>query len=276
MKEFFTVFNEATDISFEMRSFSTDSVPFELTAAQSLSVGFRKAVHLFYVEMEVPNVTAAKLSGTYENEDGVQDLKIIDETKGFTQSGFIRFDRPEDIIESSVGGILKRYLTIKTDNNLAAGTKIKGIGIVFCNNQDLMGIRSNVISKLNSGNSLITKIELARDHIIDEFNQQGKFKVIKDGSDSLSVGTVLSEINEFDFLKTDQLRLANAYQAMALFFLEEKSDQPEDKWETQGKRFEDTAGQRVDSYFMNLDLDDDGKVDDDEVNQTNVTRLTLD
>lgn len=276
MKEFFSVFNEVTDISNEMSSFSTDEVPFELTAAQTLRVGFRKAFAVMYFELSNPNINPVKISVNYENEDGNQSLKVIDETNGFTRSGFIKFERPEDIIDSLFQTISKKYLEISVDVDLSVGTKLKGVGIVFCNNQDLIDIRSNVISKLNSGKSLISKIALARDHIIDEFNQQGNFKVVKDNSSTISTGTVLSEINEFDFLKVDQLRLASAYQSLGHFFLEEKSDKEEDKWETQGKRFMKVAGQRMNSYFMNLDLDDDGKADDDEVNQTTVTRLTLD
>lgn len=276
MKEFFTVINEATDISFEMGSFSTDEVDFELTAAQTFKVGFRKPVALFYVELSTPNTIPAKLTATYDNADGNQSLIIRDETRGFTRSGFISFDRPEDIVNTSELGLEKMYINIKTDVDLSVGTKLKGLGIVFCNNQDLIDIRANAISKLNDGNSLIGKIALARDHIIDEMNQQGNFKVIKDSSSTLSSGVKLSEINEFDILSVDSIRLAAAYKAMALFFLEEKSDANEDKWQVQGDRFDTTAGERIASYFMNLDLDDDGIEDDIEVNTTSVIRLTQD
>lgn len=276
MKEFFTVINEATDISNEMSSFSTDEVTLELTAAQTLSIGFRKAFAFIYLELSTPNTNAATLSATYENAEGVQELELIDETYGCTRSGFLKLSRPEDIIDSTVATIEKKFIKIKTSADFSVGTKLKGVGIVFCTNQDLIDIRSNVIDKLNGGNSMITKIALARDHIMNEINRQGNFKVITDSTSSLGTHTVLSEVNEFDFLKIDQLRLACAYKAMALLLIDEKSDQEKDKWEIQGYRYDRTAGRELSSYFMNLDLDDDGKEDLEEVNQTSVTRLTLD
>lgn len=276
MKEFFTVINETTDISNDMSSFSRDEVDFLLTAAQTLHVGFRKAFALAYFELSTPNTTPAILNAFYDIEGGTKTLDIIDETKGFTRSGFIKFTRPTDMVSTSEQGIEKNYIHIKTDADMSVGTKIKGVGIVFCNNQDLIDIRSNVISKLNGGNSLISKIALARDHIIDEMNQQGNVKIVKDSSLSVSGGVVLSEINEFDFLKIDQLRIACAYQALGHFFLEEKSDKADDKWEVQGKRFMEVAGRRVESYLLNLDLDDDGEVDDSELNATTTISLSLD
>lgn len=275
MKEFFTVFNEATDISNDMRSFSTDEVDFVLLDNQTFRVGFRKAFSLIYFEISSPNQNQSVLSMQYNDGNGLKDLKIIDETRGFSKSGFILFERPEDIVDTEFENISKKFLEIKTDTSFSAETKLKGVGIVFCNEQDVIDIRSNVI-KLNNGNSLINKIALARDHIINEYNQQGNFKISKDRSNSLQNGLVLSEINEFDFLKIDSLRLACAYLAIALLFIEEKSDKEDDKWIVQGRRFRKTAGQRMTSHFLNLDLDDDGIADIEETNAISVINLTLD
>lgn len=276
MKEFFSVINETTDISNEMSSFSTDEVDFELTPAQTLRVGFRKPFALIYFELSTPSTASAKLTATYENEDGNQSLEIIDETKGFTRSGFIKFKRPEDIVETEASSIKKMFVEIKTDIALDPGTKLKGVGVVFCNNQDLIDIRSNVIDKLNKGESLIGKISLAKDHIIREMNARGNIKIKTDPTGSLTSGSYIDEVNEFDFFNIEQMRLACAYKALALFFLEEKSDKEGDKWEAQGMRYEVTAGELLDAYVSRIDIDDDGKEDLDELNQTTTTMLSLD
>lgn len=168
------------------------------------------------------------------------------------------------------------FIEIKTDTDLSVGTKLKGVGVVFCNNQDLIDIRSNVISKLNKGESLIGKISLAKDHIVREMNERENFKIKKDPTGSLTSGSYISEVNEFDFFDIEQMRLACAYKALALFFLEEKSDKEGDKWETQGLRYETTAGELLESYISRIDIDDDGKEDLDELNQTTTTMLSLD
>jgi len=276
MKDFFTVFKDAENLTPQTKSFTTGEAAFELTAAQALKVGFRKAFNVIYFELKTPNTNAAKITATYTNEAGEQPLKIEDETFGFTKSGFIRFTRPVDFVASTHEEIEKHYVTLATDTDLSVGTQLKGVGIVFSTNEDLVNIRSNIVSVLNDGESLIGKIEAAKDEIIQKLNNQGHVKIVNDSSGSITNGSYFDNITEFDFLEIEHLRLASKYLSAALFYFEELSDEKGDKWEVQGHRHMKKFNEFFDVFLLKIDTNDDGQADKQELSQTNDITLVLD
>lgn len=274
--ENFTVIHETNDITKELKSFTKGTKVVPLLASESLFVGFRKTFNVMYFELSVANATPAILSATYTTANGTQALKICDETNGFTESGFITFVRPTDAIETTVQGIKKVFVEIKTDVDLDVGTTFDGVGIVLCDTNDVEQIRSNIVSRLNNGKTLISKINLAKDLIVQMLNNQGNVKVSNDVSGVLSNGLVMNSITEFDFLDVDQFRLAAAYLTAATFYLQELSDDGGDKWDVQGKRFMGKFNELFQTYLLKLDLNDDGIANEGEVENTSLIKLTLD
>lgn len=276
MKDFFTVFKDTDNLTPFTKDFTTNEVSLPLLTTEVLKVGFRKAFNVMYFELKVPNTAPAVITATYTNEAGETALTIEDETFGFTKSGFIRFLRPFDMKESTHENIEKHYVTLRTDTDFSALTQLKGVGIVFSTNEDLVNVRSNIVSVLNDGESLIGKIESAKDEIIQRLNNQGHVKIINDTTSSLVNGIYFDSISEFDFLEIEHLRLASKYLSASLFYLEELSDDVGDKWEIQGKRHMKKYNEFMDVFLLKIDTDDDGQPDNRELSAENNISLTLD
>jgi len=276
MKDNFTVIHETNNISKAMNTFKYGEELVPLLTTETLHVGFDKAFNVVYFEVSVPNATPAKIAATYDNAAGLQTLKICDETNGFTKSGFITFERPTDPVKTTIETEEKIYIHFQTDTDLDPTTKFKGVGIVFNTNEDLEAIRSNIRTTLNDGESLIHKIELAKDTIVQMLNNQGNVKIVQDNSGSLTSGTYMQSITEFDFLSITQLRLASTYLAASLLYLEELSDDVGDKWEMQGKRHRVKFNDLFNIYLLKIDLDNDGQASTSEVSHVDTITITLD
>jgi len=274
--EHFTIIHETTDVSKELKDFTKGTKTIPLLASETLFVGFRKTFNVMYFELSVVNTTPASISATYTNADGVQTLKICDETNGFTESGFITFERPTDAIKTTVETIEKVYVELKVDVDIDVGTTFDGVGIVLCDTNDVEQVRSNIVSRLNNGKSLISKINLAKDLIVQMLNNQGNVKITSDVSGSLITGTVMNSITEFDFLEVDQFRLAAAYLTAGTFYLQELSDEGGDKWDVQGKRFMSKFNELFQTYLLKLDINDDGVANDNEIQEVSLIELILD
>jgi hypothetical protein len=73
------------------KSVTSESLPFVLTTSDFFYLGFKQPFTTRYFDLPTPNTNACTLTVEYCNASGawvsVEDL--IDETQGFTQSGFI-------------------------------------------------------------------------------------------------------------------------------------------------------------------------------------------
>lgn len=277
MNNFFTVNHNATDFSKKLKDFGTAAISLELQTAEFIYVGYEKPFKQFFIEMAVKNTNANTMSAEYY--DGTSWLALntlIDESEGLVKSGFCLFEKPNDWAKATVATVEKFYIRLLTDANHSVGTTMQGLGILLSNDLDLEGVRSNIVTTHNDGNSWVLKHEQARKDIIQELRNAGN-RIVKNANKNnplVTEGVRFADVTEFDLLEPEQLRQASLYKAISMIYLDELSDELDDKWQRQGDRYDKKYSGMVNLFSLQLDTDDDGIASDSETNTTTRTNLT--
>lgn len=276
--KFFKIFYNGSDISKQLKDFATSGVAISLQVGEHIYVGFEKPFKQLFIELSTKNTDGGTLSAEYYDGSSWQDLAtLLDETNNFTKSGFLFFDKPASWAEYEDGGTPKNfYIRLKTDNAHSAGTELKGIGVLLSNDLDLEGVRSNIVSKHNNGESWVLKHEQARKYIIQSLRNAGhkKVKNYDSANPALTENIRFADITEYDLLEPEQLRQASLYLTLSMIYLDELTDDLDDKWQRQGERYFDEFGKAMDLFRLTVDSDDDGREDDEENYEDNYTGLS--
>jgi len=268
-KDFYTVKKELVDISLNVKEYSTVGANLDLTAGQYLYVGYYKPFLQMYLEFSTPDDSAALIVPQYYNGSAWVNLSVIDETYSFKKSGFIYFQRPKDWAKVTVGVDKQFYVRLEvTGVDLNPLTNLQGLGVLFSNDIDLEAVRSNIVSKHNSGASWVTKHEAAKKMIIQRLRNNGhrKVKVTEENQNLVfsydSADTLYySNLTEFDLFEPFELREASKYYALSMIYLDELNDEVDDKWQAAGERHLKRAEEAVDVFMLRIDTDDDGEED---------------
>lgn len=269
-KEFFTIKNNGTDASLKLKDFNANVEPLPLEVGQFLHVGYYKPFRQFYIAFEEANDVAVNLSIEYYNGTSWVELpNVVDESQDLIKSGFIYFERPADWKASTVDNDENFYIRMSVDVSLNAATSLKGVSVLLSNDDDLIGIRSNIVSKLNNGKSWLEKHEAARKYIIQHLRNMGHRKVnYNDQSNSALYfnneekdSTYYSNLTAFDLLEPFELREAAKYKAASMIYLDELSDEEDDKYFRMGTRHSKTSDEMLNVFMLKIDVNDDGKED---------------
>lgn len=274
---FFTILYNSTDLSKRLKDFGTAPVSLELQTGEYIYIGYYKpSFKQFFIEFDTANTNANTISAEYFDGTTWQPLNtLLDESDGFTKSGFFFFERPEGWAETTVDGEKKFFIRLATDANHSVGTSIKGIAILFANDLDLIGVRSNIVSKLNNGESWVLKHEAAKKYIMQELRNKGYRKVINADKFNplIEEGLRFADLTEFDLLEPEQLRQAALYKTLSMIYLDELSDEIDDKWHRQGMKYEADYSTMFNLFYLQVDFDDDGIVSDGEATISTSTEL---
>ena len=281
MKKFFTILHDdtstITDHSLFLKDYTTNPVPLALGDTHHLYIGYDKPFPQMFIELSFKNDVTGTLVFEYFNGTAWVALPdFVEETQNFFRSGFVFVDKPDDWASTTVKLIKKFYIRIQPSASHNAGTIIDGIGIVFSNDLDIIGIKSNIVSKHNNGNSWIEKHEAARKLIIQKLRNAGHrtHKTITGNSLVFSgAGIRFTDLNEFDLLEPQELREASKFYVLSFIYLDELSDEEDDKWERAGKRHEARGDEAVQLFMLKIDKDDDGIESESESEGT--TRINL-
>jgi hypothetical protein len=262
MEKFFKILKNAEDLSLSLKSFASPNIPFALLSTDVFYIGFEKIFRQFFVSFEVLNTNPAVMSFEYFNGAVWLPLTNSDETFSFSKNGFVNFAPPIDWAKGGPDSD-NFYIRLKSNVNFIAGTKLQGLAIMLSNDTDLEGIRSDIVSKYNKGKSWVTKHEEARKQIIQRIRNAGHKKVSEGTSNSsLYFGNTSSlyfdDITEFDLLKPFELREASKYLTIALIYLNELTDQVDDKFERAGKHYMALYSEFMNVYMLKLDNNDNG------------------
>ena len=269
---FYTVLHDngvtIEDISLSAKDFTTNFLSLALANTHHLYVGYYKPFKQFYVELKPFNTVAGDFVFEYWDGTAWVTLEAIDESQNFFKSGFIYFTRPDDWAANTVNGEENFYIRLQPSASHDVGTILKGLGILLSNDLDLEGIKANIVSKLNSGESWVGKHEAARKYIIQKLRNLGNRKVISSQSNnpvfvtaSETSSILYSDLTEFDLLEPFELREASKFYALSYIYLDELSDEQDDKYERSGKRHLKRADEAVNLFMLKLDTDDDGEED---------------
>jgi hypothetical protein len=284
--QFFTIkhYNgvDYADLSLKLKDFGTPAVDLELQDNHYLYVILYKPFTQFFMEWLEKNTNAQDYTIEYYNGSW-EPLNAVDESEGATKSGFLYWSRPSDWSKTTVDSTEGYAIRVQPNANFSAGTKLRGLAVLFSNDLDLEGIRSNIVSTHNNGESWILKHEAARKLIIQTIRNLGnqKVKVLNDSNNSTLFfygpdDSVLyySNITEFDFLEPFELREASKFLSLSMIYLDELSDEADVKWQRQGVRHEDSFNSAFNLFSLKLDLDDDGQEDGTENQALTQTSLS--
>jgi len=277
MNSFFSVLYEGSDLSKKLKDFGTNEVSLELLDSEYIYVGYYKpSFTQFFIEVGTANINANTMSAEYFDGTVWQPLNtLLDESDGLTKSGFFFFERPSDWSKATVETIENYYIRLKTNTSHSAGTTLKGLAIVLSNDLDLEGVRSNIVDKLNNGASWILKHEQAAKDILQELRNKGN-RIVKNADSNnalVTEGARFADLTLFDLLEPEQLRQASLYKTLSMIYLDELSDEVDDKWHRQGTRYEENYSRMVDLFYLQIDFDDDGVASDGETTISTSTNL---
>ena len=138
---------------------------------------------------------------------------------------------------------------------------MKGINLVFSDDNDLKEEYPSVMGMLPDGELSFINFHVAsRKDILSYFRAQGK---LIEKADKNYVTT--KKIDQFDLLDYEELRDASKFLTLSKI-LKWVSDANDDKWYQKAKDYEVKYSEKINAVNLSLDKDDDGKVDNNELN----------
>lgn len=261
-----------TDYTEEAWDFDRDEFALALTTAQYLILGRTKKFNAVWFEMHTANTNAATITAEYWNGTAWTALTLyLEETKGLTRSGFVKWESPEDWEASTLNSVEKFYVRLVTSANFSAGTKIHGVNLVFSSDQDLKARRFDIADYLpenhagTSPSTFILSHVAAREEILQRFATDEKVKIDSDGR--------LRNLDQWDLFDINQIRNASIYYALYLIF-QALSDTKEDKYDSLSAGYAADYEKALQVAILSYDADDDGEDGPDEDFENNSFTLT--
>lgn len=246
-----------TNHSYEAFDFSRDTFSLTLNATTSyLYVGFYKPINTFYVSVSTVNTNSNSLSLEYYNGSSWVSLSCEDETKGFTRSGYISWERQDSHSSVSINSISKYYIRLRPSVTHSA-TVINGINLIFCDDNDLkyevpeIGDTNHLAGKT----SHILSCVASTNQIIQDFRNKDYRKTNSSGE---SV-----DITPWDLLEINQIKQAAVFLTLSKIYFN-FSDNPDDKYSDKYKEYYKRYQDALSLARLNLDTDDDGIQDTNE------------
>lgn len=252
-----------TDVTAASRDYLRDPVSLNFVANDKLYIGLYKPFNAAYVEL-VAEVVGVGVSYAYSDGSTFQPLEVTDDTKGFSRSGFIEWNRNIDgWEEQTVNGETLYWIQITFDASY--GLDYEGFNIVFSSDYDMQVKNPFIMDYLaKDDNSFIRYHLAARNEIVQTLRNGGYLKMPKGIDDFFFQGSVSREnITKWDVLDFEEIREAATFRAMSMvFFNESRND--EDKAYLLYEDYLGKFGQSFKLFYLTLDKDDDGEVDNNE------------
>jgi hypothetical protein len=194
------------DFSTAMEEYKNGSKVLPFVAAEDfIYIGSRLPFNHIYFKLKVPNLIASTMTAKYwDGSAWVDFVDTIEETNGFTESGFVTFvpnrDKPwkmssTNYSSESVDGLESvtiydmYWVRLEFSADLSSTTELQFVGSLFCNDDDLAGeypdfARNNVKAAYEAGKtSWEEQAVIASKILIDDLIKKG---VIDDGNQILN------------------------------------------------------------------------------------------
>lgn len=264
------VWFNSTDHSNDAHDFSKDAFSLTFTDEDFLYIGFYKPINTVYVALATAQQTATTLSCEYWDGSNWASLSnLYDDTKGFTRSGFITWDRSQsNQAASTVNSLTLFWVRIATSNTMGA-LSVQGINFLFADDNDLVP----EVPEIKDTNHLAGKTShllthvAARQQLVQDLNNKNHFK--------LNPTTGLKEdLTCWDLLDVNQVKQAAIFLALAKIYFN-FSDSPDDK---HYQKYQDYMARYKDAYELArlaLDTDDDGVADEEETQKEEFSILRI-
>jgi len=240
------------------KSPSQDALTFELTASSEFYICFKKPFSTRHFNFDTANtVTGVVITVEYwDGTDWAEVLDIVDQTWGFTRSGFLSWvndGKWQPRKASPIDDVELYWAKITVDQDLSAGTSLQSVLNLFCDEDMLQAYypelvtdtrylpegRSDFIEQLHAAKEWVVH-RLKKDHLIKDENQ-------------------IEDINEVAIAATH---------ATAWVILNPIAKDDGDK-EKRDEAFND-ANRELNRVKIDIDWDESGVIEDDEKDIGNI------
>jgi hypothetical protein len=186
-----TILN-TTETTAKTKSLESDVLPFALASSDYFYIGFRQPFATRYFYLSTPNTNPCTISIEFWNGNQwltVED--IIDETEGFTKSGFVSWVNPPGWIQYYQAPVIAKdprntadtelryyWLRMKVSASLSAGTELQAVVNLFCTDNLFRAYYPDIFNDsryLPPGRTdLMEQYQAARDLVVMRLKQAGK------------------------------------------------------------------------------------------------------
>jgi hypothetical protein len=190
----------------------------------------------------------------YNGSSYVAVTGFHDDTNGFEYDGFVTWSRNQTDETKTTVNSLERYWYRILVTNCTHNIVIKGLNIVFSDDYDLKRELFEIDQFLPTDEtSHILSHAAARDHIIQELKNDGRYKL------DFSTGR-FKEITSFDLLDIGQLRVASTYLTLSKIMMA-ASDQVDDSYMQKSNMYMSLYRGVMEYIHLDFDTNNDGKDD---------------
>jgi hypothetical protein len=270
-----TVYHDANgvfaDHSSEAHDFSRDSFSLTLSSTTSyLYIGYRKPINSLFVSIGTVNTNANSFTAQYYNGSTWTALSVSDDTKGFTRSGFMTWDRNQtNQAATSINSTSLFWIRLRPSVTHSA-TILNGINFLFADDNDL----TFEVPEITDSNHLAGKTSHVLTHVAvrNQILQSLNNKNLK--KHNLTTG-LQEDLNAWDLLDYNQLKQAAVFLALSKIYFN-FSDQVGDKYSVKSESYYNQFKSAFEVSRLALDTNNDGIKDTAEVQASgfNVIRMT--
>lgn len=250
------VSNETANLTDLAADYLRDPFDFDLESSEFLYIGLYKPFGAAFVEMDVPAETETTASFEYYDGSNWQNLQVQDETRKFTRSGFLFWDKNK-LEKNTIGGLDNYWIRARVESQ-PLNVVMRGINILFTDTQRMKQEffeidNANLLP--NGQSSHIATLVATRNQIIDRLRRTG-YQKQADGDARPQM------INAWDMLDVFEIREAATALALSKIFLNLSSSQ-DDHWWSKYQTFTDRYNEMIRIAHLSVDKSDDS--DDNQV-----------
>lgn len=259
----------AVDNSLRLSNYLTNSISIPLTTSDYIYVGYYKQISDLYIELNqtVPMVDN-ELEIEYFNGAWVA-TEIVDSTYGLTQSGYLKLQKKDDAIKTTVSGSDQYWVRIRIKDNNIADIELNGINLVFSDDNDLKEAYNSINEFLiDDLVSFIGYHQEARNFILTYLRNKGK---------TIKAQQAYKLLDQFDLHNFEEIRQASKYLTLSNIFAEQ-SDNVDDKWYQKSRDFKIKYNEAINIFRLSIDDNDNGKeepVEKQAIQYVEILRLWL-
>lgn len=243
----------STETTLETNSNNSDTLAFNLSTSDEFYLGFKKPFTTRYFNLSVVNSVSNSVSVKYWNGTqytAVNDL--VDQTVGFTQSGFLSWQNATGWQESNQSPISDHklfWIEVTVDTGLHADTVLQSVQNIFCDANLVRAYYPELItdaSYLPTGRTdFIEQFQAASRLVVQRLKQDG---IIEDESQIIDVNDVcIAAVHAFAWIVLNPISQTD-----------ESKSKLSDIW--------DTFNNELNKSHASFDYDDSGVIEDDEEN----------
>ncbi len=223
----------------------------------------------YWVRVSISNGVHGSLVSNSETSNSTTVANISDANIGLYSQGQVLYIGAEDSyhtissVDPSVGTanitISPASVSAVPDNEpLYSLASLKGVNVVYSDDNDIRGEVRSIDDYLASGDTTFISYHLAaRDEIVQTLRNGGNSKVSADTS--LAIKNL--QMNKWDVLDKGEIKQASKYLCLSKIFFD-ASKNVEDKSYERFKDYEGMYGAAFKLFYMSLDSNDDGNIDD--------------